>query len=330
MITQELSRYGIGGSEIAAVCGLNPYRAPIEVWREKVGLSEGFAGNEYTKWGHALEPLVREEYRLRNGVDMWVPAQSLFHDSVHWARATPDGVVLARKNEPVPTKDNWLHLVQVKTVGPRGIRRWENDQIPTEYEMQVLWEMFVTDLQRCDLAVLMGGQQYEERRVERNNDVIESMLEIATDFWKLVETKTEPPVDETDAYRDHLVQKMKRYPSATTINADTHTAILAKMLREQRNTLRAVESEIQGIENEIMAVMANAGADTLVTPDGQITWRATKPREVTDWKAAHHEIGERLAGTPHGEMLFKVISKHTRPAKESRPFKVPRDWSNEP
>jgi putative phage-type endonuclease len=317
---QTLSHYGIGASDIAAVCGLNPYRAPIEVWREKVGLSERFAGNEATRWGQALEPLIREEYRLRNGVIMITPETSLFSKSTPWARCTPDGIVI----KELGGRGEWDYLVQVKTVGPLSIRRWEDGKFPHEYEAQVQWEMFVTDLPRCDVAVLLGGQQYEERRVERNNDVIESLVEMASEFWGWVETKTEPPPDESEAYARHLADKLKRNRTDTIILNNTEASMLAKMLREQRATAKAIESEITGIENHIKAIMAEKGAEAIQTGEGLITWKAAKDTLRTDWRALAEELLPLET-----ELASALITKHSKPVEGSRRFLVPRTWGGE-
>lgn len=47
---QELSRHGIGASEIAAIAGLNPYASPWGVWPAKTGQSTVWA----TVCGHVI------------------------------------------------------------------------------------------------------------------------------------------------------------------------------------------------------------------------------------------------------------------------------------
>lgn len=36
----ESRRTGIGGSDVAAVLGLNPWKTPLDVWNDKLGISE--------------------------------------------------------------------------------------------------------------------------------------------------------------------------------------------------------------------------------------------------------------------------------------------------
>ena len=57
MSAEERQRY-IGGSDVAAIAGLSPYRTALDVYAEKKGLAAPFEGNEFTYWGKELEDVV--------------------------------------------------------------------------------------------------------------------------------------------------------------------------------------------------------------------------------------------------------------------------------
>ena len=48
---------GIGGSDAAAIMGLNPYKSPYELWLEKTGQAEApdLSGNQFIYWGKKNE-----------------------------------------------------------------------------------------------------------------------------------------------------------------------------------------------------------------------------------------------------------------------------------
>lgn len=51
----------IGGSDMAAIMGLSPFKTRWELLLEKAGLNETtFEGNEYTEYGETMEPKIRE------------------------------------------------------------------------------------------------------------------------------------------------------------------------------------------------------------------------------------------------------------------------------
>ena len=54
----EYRKQGIGGSDAAAIMGLNPWKTAMDVWLEKVGeFSEDTQDNE-KMWGRVLEDIV--------------------------------------------------------------------------------------------------------------------------------------------------------------------------------------------------------------------------------------------------------------------------------
>ena len=55
--------YGIGGSDIAALLGLSPYKTPLELWAEKVG-HPGIKESQgmHFRFGQHVEPFIAKEY----------------------------------------------------------------------------------------------------------------------------------------------------------------------------------------------------------------------------------------------------------------------------
>jgi putative phage-type endonuclease len=60
-------RTGIGGSDIAAILGLSPWRTPLDVYRDKVDGAEQ-PETEAMRWGRLLEDVIAREYAVRAGV----------------------------------------------------------------------------------------------------------------------------------------------------------------------------------------------------------------------------------------------------------------------
>lgn len=65
----EVRRKGIGSSDCAAACGLNPYMSMLELWMIKTGriqqnIEDESEGHAPLYWGKRLEPLVAEYYSM--------------------------------------------------------------------------------------------------------------------------------------------------------------------------------------------------------------------------------------------------------------------------
>lgn len=63
----EARKSGIGGSDVAAVLGMSPWRSPMDVWLEKTGRSEPVEENDAMYWGKKLEALVADRYCEETG-----------------------------------------------------------------------------------------------------------------------------------------------------------------------------------------------------------------------------------------------------------------------
>lgn len=62
---------GIGSSDAATACGLNPFKSQLELWMEKTGRiipeQPKMTEDSPLVWGTILEPIVAEHYAKRTG-----------------------------------------------------------------------------------------------------------------------------------------------------------------------------------------------------------------------------------------------------------------------
>ena len=63
----EARRKGIGGSDISAIAGVNPFKSAIDVFLEKTGRVR-FPENKNMRWGKILEDPVAKEYGVTEKV----------------------------------------------------------------------------------------------------------------------------------------------------------------------------------------------------------------------------------------------------------------------
>lgn len=182
-------RQGIGASEVAAIVGVCKYSTPYKVWKEKTGVSEGFAGNFATERGSELEPKVRARYELMALEDM-APAIAE-HPTFTICRASLDGISKDRKlilEIKCPSKDSHLEALAGK--------------VPDHYKPQVQYQLAVTGADKCHYF------SYYDRDPEIE---MSALVEVIPDFpyqgflfdavlrfWELVKSKTPPPLTDND------------------------------------------------------------------------------------------------------------------------------------
>lgn len=83
---------GIGGTDIAAIVGLNPWKSPIDVYMEKTGLVEPIPDNENLYWGRELEPAVLRRYAKETGYVLR-PGDPI-QGAEPWILGTPDALII--------------------------------------------------------------------------------------------------------------------------------------------------------------------------------------------------------------------------------------------
>ena len=289
---------GIGGTDAVAIVGESPWKTPYQVWLEKRGeVFEDQGQNERMYWGQQLEPLIRQQYADLTGYDVVVPDDVIIHPKYPWIIGTPDGIV---QNDRV---------FEAKTA--RRDQGWGDpgtDQIPDMYRVQVEHYMLLTELDRADVAVLIGGSDFRIYNVHADPELQQVLFTKEQAFWNMVQ-KGIPP--EITTYADARLRWGSRSePKRVQVDLDCAEALanlhdLADMKRK--------EEEWKAI------VMKKLGeADTLV--DGEIvlaTWKLSKASARFDQKAfqtEHPDLYKQFVreGKPSRRFLLKTELKTER------------------
>lgn len=85
-------RTGIGGSDVASILGLSPWRTPYQVWEDKTGRGEDQDDTPALYWGRLLEDPIRQAYADSTGLTVTKPDcmySSVTHPFMH---ANLDGI----------------------------------------------------------------------------------------------------------------------------------------------------------------------------------------------------------------------------------------------
>ena len=70
---------GIGGSDVAAILGMSPWRTPYQVWEEKTTPIDETAAEDDRPalyWGRVLEAPIRQAYADKTGRTVTKPAEA--------------------------------------------------------------------------------------------------------------------------------------------------------------------------------------------------------------------------------------------------------------
>lgn len=288
-------RKGIGGSDVAAILGLSPYRSALDVYRDKRGELVEQPENDAMRWGNRLEPVVRQEYSDQTGRAVLIPGDMLRHERHDFMLANLDGF----------TEDG--RIFEAKTA--RTAQGWGepgSDEVPQGYLFQVQHYMAVTGYPVADIAVLIGGSDFRIYTVEADRELHDMLVDAEAGFWQRVVEGDEPePVTMADA-----LTLWGKFSREARVTATDEIASACAQLAETKRAIAELEGRADELKLSIM--MALGEADTLVDPQGKplCTWKASKPVERFDakaLKAAHPEIHAQFVtiGEPSRRFLLK-------------------------
>lgn len=183
----------VGGSDVAAIVGVNPYAGPLSVWCRIVHGTDS-PDNQHTKRGRRLEAAVLDWYWEETGYE---PAPVL--ESIRDPRRPH-----LRMSLDARFKVAGLHRpVEAKTANGEQARYWGEpgtDAIPVQYLTQAQFylgfgrEVGAVEDEQCDVPALVAGD-FRLYRVRYDADLYGELLERVERFWvDHVLTKV-PPMD---------------------------------------------------------------------------------------------------------------------------------------
>lgn len=225
----------LGASEVAAVLGMDPFKGPHDIWAEKMGLlGEAHEESEAAELGKLLEAPILARYASRNGAKLWTPG-SMRSTTIPWARATPDS--LESESLELATRN-----IQVKLVGARMLHHWESG-VPDYVKLQVQWEMMVVGehfpgCTESKVVALLGGTEYREFDVRRDEGVISALREVCGEWWaRHIIGGEMPTTDGSEACKAALSAKFKQ-----SVGIEEPDSVVAALIR-QYDDARQKESQ---------------------------------------------------------------------------------------
>lgn len=192
---------GLGGSEISAIVGLNPYMDNIALWEYKTRRKQpkDISDKLFVKYGVKAEPLLRELFKLDfpEYVVEYLENNSFRNSDYPWAQASLDGLL----TDPEGRK-GILEIKTTEIMNPICREKW-NNKIPDNYYCQCLFYMAVVDTEFCvlkaQLKTAIDGipylqtKHYKIERSEVQGD-IDYLMQEGEKFWQYVESKKQPPL----------------------------------------------------------------------------------------------------------------------------------------
>jgi len=244
---------GIGGSEVAAILGISPWKSAVDVYREKtesLPAQQELDINDPRYWGHAHEPQVIKAYEKSTGNTV-KSVDTLFDKEHPFLMANIDGFTHDRV------------VIEAKTTSStKGWGDEGTDQIPQYYLTQVAHYAYITDCKHVDIAVLFFGNRFKLYRYERNEKLEQAIKAKLIDFWLNNVQKVIPPEPKTLADVNYLY-KAREEP----VTANSETIETINQIRDVSQQIAELKAKKDALEISVKTFMKDNSI--LLNDDGE-------------------------------------------------------------
>ena len=256
---REWRRAGLGGSDVAAIVGLSPWRSPYALWAEKVGLVEGDqvqAETDSMEFGRRIEPVLARWFEDRTGLYAIGEQTWCRHPEKPWAKATVDWFGGEYKDSAT-----WdaLGPAEAKTTADAP-DKWA-EELPAHYQCQGQWILAVTGYEHLWLPTLhfaFGRREFRVHELERDEADIAFLMTEAERFWfEHVVTGDPPPTDGTAATTAALKAAWKADPPGPAVDL-TDRAFLIGIWKDAKADVARAKADLEAASNALMAELGDA------------------------------------------------------------------------
>lgn len=254
---------GITGTDAGAIVGLNPYKSSFAVYQDKISEEIEDFDNEAMRQGRDFEEYVAKRFEEETGFKVR-RANAIFQNEEH-------PVMLADFDRLISGLPMGRRAgLECKTVSPYSSDKWENDNIPLQYQMQVQHYLAVSGFDCWYIAALIFGKQFIIRKIERDEEIISNLITIEERFWnENVMKQVMPDPDGTDDYSDAI---LKMYASADRDKAVALFGFNSILERREEidKLMKKMEQEKAAIDQKIKLEMKDASYG--LTEDYKVSW----------------------------------------------------------
>ena len=257
-------RQGIGGSDVAGIMGISPFRTARDIYYDKLGIAT--VEDEPENWvalemGHLLEDLVAKIFHKKSGLEIYQIKKMFQHPKYPFMLADVDYFVRL--------PDGTTAILEIKTTNYNAKDHWWEDgreTVPVYYEVQGRHYMAVMDADIVFFCCLYGNTEDDViiREIKRDMEYEQEMIYLEQSFWENhVLAKNPPPYTEDG---EQIMKSVQRYCGPADTKAPvvkfgmgmTATLMRFLQLQEEKNNAEKRSEELQRTKALLIAEMGTS------------------------------------------------------------------------
>src|SRR5216683_4265550 len=186
-----ITALAVGGSEVAALVGLDPNRDAFAIYAEKLGLVEREPPTPRMRMGRTLERIIAEVYAEETGQRVAWCDRTMRHPERTWQAYTIDAFIVRDDavwdfiDQPGYAQSKAIGLMDAKNVSWDQSPLWGEagtDQVPDRIGCQIQYYLDATGLPWGDVAALFGGNDLRIYRLNYDANIADVLRGAAEEF----------------------------------------------------------------------------------------------------------------------------------------------------
>ncbi len=219
----EQRKQSLGGTDIAALCGVNPYKDAFDVFQDKVN-NVKVEQNTAMRLGNAFEPGIAELFSEDVNLPLFSPTEHrdylkeiIKDNNVEYIDVNQNGKIYLMLRRGIAhgsldyftiDHDGNPAVVECKLVTNNFFKSKEEFiRTNPHYYMQTQWYMYVTGFRTAYFATVQFkfGGHIEWYKLDYNEEVIDKALSFAEKFWEEhIKTGKSPLPSNPDQLNQHI------------------------------------------------------------------------------------------------------------------------------
>ncbi|BAO89056.1 YqaJ viral recombinase family protein [Caballeronia cordobensis] len=281
---------GIGGSECAAALGLDPYITQRELWERKLGRLPEIEDNERMAAGRHIEPAIAAWAVEKYGLNLRMRHQSLVHRSFKFMRANVDRLIVGERRGVELKNVDRLIVQRSNEWGDEG-----SNDVPERHYLQCQHYMEVLAFDAWDLIACIGGNELRRYHIERDEELIEQIVEREQSFWACVVREEPPPFDFDHHSTIPLLKKLYPGTNGETIVLPPDALDYHRVMSNAARQVKRYEAVVDGCKAHLLDLIGAAAVGALPGNIGEYR------RKVV------HRRGYAVEPTSYIDFRFKSI-----------------------
>lgn len=304
----------LGGSDIGAVMGIDPYRSPLSVYNDKLGIQVEEEPKSYAmRKGNHFEGPIFSLYAETRGVWLGAAGVTQPHPIFPFLRGNYDRTLLSGKNG-TPTE-----LLEGKTANIRQSHKWstpgdETVTVPTHYYAQANYYCGLLGMVRFRIVADLAWfpDDLAEYEFDFHQDFFDLCCEEGARFWvDHVKAQVPPPLEMGKSTIDDIV---RLYPQGNQelVDAPEDIAELYDLAKSRYREMKEAETFLKEFKAQVQFACGPASGMQFGSEVVKVVDKRGSPK-YQEIAAFFAEMAGVKVGTDQwNEAVAKFTGKSTR------------------